>query len=332
MKKIRFAVIGSGWRSLFYLRIARALPEMFSIAAVKVRNEEKKRAIEAEFNVKVVLSDDEIYALKPDFVVVAVNKTSLFSVSRLYLEHGIPVLCETCGAYGEEEIRTALSYKTDIQYGIAEQYFLYPEYSSIIKLLESGIIGRPVGLYLSVCHDYHAISLMRKLLLKDSHPRLLYTEEFEEALPGGFSRYSVRPDGILQKAFRKVSLYSFGSGEKVLYDFSSAEYHSPLRQTSYRIEGEKGEIKDGVVRYYDEKLEIHEAELIRSTDRITFQDKVLFENAFPGTVLSSDEYAITLLLVNFSKALLGEEKLLYPAREALLDALSALGAELGEEA
>ena len=29
MKKIRFAVVGSGWRSLFYGRIAQALPERF---------------------------------------------------------------------------------------------------------------------------------------------------------------------------------------------------------------------------------------------------------------------------------------------------------------
>lgn len=32
MAKLRFIVVGSGWRSLFYWRIAQALPERFSCA------------------------------------------------------------------------------------------------------------------------------------------------------------------------------------------------------------------------------------------------------------------------------------------------------------
>lgn len=324
MEKIRFAVIGSGWRSFFYLRIAAALPHIFSIAAVKVRSEEKKRSIVADFKVKAVLTDQEVYELRPDFVVVAVNKASLFSVSKEYLEMGIPVLCETPGAYGADEIRSALAYTPSVPYAIAEQYFLYPGYSALIRLIESGVIGRPTGLYISLCHEYHAVSLMRKLLGKKEHPHIVSSLEFPEEVPGGFSRYSASADGTLSSALRKVSLFAFESGEHVLYDFSSNQYHSPLRCVSYRVEGEKGEIKDGHVSWVDERLKNHDGEIENRRDRICFEGKVLFENRFPGIVLSCDEYAIASLLVNFSKAVRGEEDLLYPAGEALLDALSAL--------
>ena len=44
MSKIRFGLIGSGWRAEFYIRIAKALPEMFDLAAVMIRSKEKGEA------------------------------------------------------------------------------------------------------------------------------------------------------------------------------------------------------------------------------------------------------------------------------------------------
>lgn len=37
MTKLRFIVVGSGWRSLFYWRIAQALPERFELCAMLCR-------------------------------------------------------------------------------------------------------------------------------------------------------------------------------------------------------------------------------------------------------------------------------------------------------
>ena len=41
MKKIRFGLIGSGWRAEFYIRIAKMLPEQFELTGVLIRDKEK---------------------------------------------------------------------------------------------------------------------------------------------------------------------------------------------------------------------------------------------------------------------------------------------------
>ena len=92
---IRFAVIGSGWRSLFYVRIARALPDMFELTALLCRGQEKADRIQNEYGIHTTTSEDEIIASKPDFVVSAVNKSSMSDVVRYWAAKGIPVLSET---------------------------------------------------------------------------------------------------------------------------------------------------------------------------------------------------------------------------------------------
>lgn len=41
MKPMRFIVVGSGWRSLFFARIAQAYPEWFELSALLCRTREK---------------------------------------------------------------------------------------------------------------------------------------------------------------------------------------------------------------------------------------------------------------------------------------------------
>ena len=45
MGKIRYGVIGSGWRAEFYIRIAKAVPDKFEFTAVLIRDKEKGRAL-----------------------------------------------------------------------------------------------------------------------------------------------------------------------------------------------------------------------------------------------------------------------------------------------
>ncbi|MBP5756050.1 MAG: hypothetical protein J6W39_00540 [Spirochaetales bacterium] len=43
MDKTRFIIVGSGWRSLYYVRIAKALPDRFELCAMLCRTEERHR-------------------------------------------------------------------------------------------------------------------------------------------------------------------------------------------------------------------------------------------------------------------------------------------------
>ena len=92
MAKLRFIVVGSGWRSLFYWRIAQALPERFTLCAMLCRTEEKAEKMHREYGVPVSTSAEQCIALHPDLVVVAVNKASIAAVSTEWLARGFAVL------------------------------------------------------------------------------------------------------------------------------------------------------------------------------------------------------------------------------------------------
>ena len=143
MNKIRYIIVGSGWRSQFYVRIAKAMPERFEAAAMLCRTEEKAKLMHEQTR---RLHNDfrgRVPQLKPDFVVVAVDKLSIFKVSRHWLDKGWPVLCETPAGLNIEDLEDAWQlhcYGTRFQ--VAEQYYLYPGYEKDhLELVKSGVLG-----------------------------------------------------------------------------------------------------------------------------------------------------------------------------------------------
>ena len=124
---IRFAIVGSGWRSLFYVRIAKALPEKFKLLAMLCRTQEKADKMATEYNIPTSTSESEVLAMKPDFIVSAVNKSSMNEIARHYANLGIPVLSETPAALDKNTLfDTWRDYKNGYKIQVAEQYFQYP--------------------------------------------------------------------------------------------------------------------------------------------------------------------------------------------------------------
>ncbi|MCR5732748.1 MAG: Gfo/Idh/MocA family oxidoreductase [Sphaerochaetaceae bacterium] len=326
MEKIRFAVIGSGWRSLFYLRIAKSLPDLFEIVCVKVRNEEKKVFIEKNYGYKVVMSDEEVFELNPDFCVIAVYKKDLAKVSKIYLEHGMDVLSETPLTLVAEELEDfkLLVDKGRYKFMTAEQYYLYPRFSALLKILNSELIGRRSYLRMGLCHDYHGFSLARSILGFNGIFEPVFARRQEYELRQTFSRFEKFNDLSMKESHREIAYYESKDGRVLLEDFTPESYRSPIRPISFYVEGEKGCCKDFTFYYLDDKNETHIESLkieshiahredvnplqneVEVIDRIYFENKCVFENIFPDAILSEDEYAIANVLINMKKFTEGE--------------------------
>ena len=143
MSKIRFGLIGSGWRAEFYIRIAKALPEMFDLAAVMIRSKEKGEAFSAKFSVKVVNTLDELVEKEPEFVVMAIKRGIVTENLITLFERGISVLTETPPGEDVEALHQLWDayqkYQPKVQ--VAEQYFLQPLYASWYKTICDGKLG-----------------------------------------------------------------------------------------------------------------------------------------------------------------------------------------------
>ena len=64
---IRYGIIGAGWRSEFYLRIATLVPETFTVSGIYIRNPQKRAEFSKKYNVNIfdnledLLATDELY-------------------------------------------------------------------------------------------------------------------------------------------------------------------------------------------------------------------------------------------------------------------------------
>ena len=139
-KPFRFIVVGSGWRSLFYWRIACAYPELFTMEAMLCRTDEKAGAMRRQYGVPAITSEAACEAMKPDFVVIAVNKASIFSETKRWAKKGYPVLCETPAALKLEDLKELWRMKTEegAKIQVAEQYYLYPSFAAAMEVVRRG--------------------------------------------------------------------------------------------------------------------------------------------------------------------------------------------------
>lgn len=320
---IKYAVIGAGWRSEFYIRIALLLPKKFQISGIYIRNPQKKAEFKEKYNIKITDSLDELLKTDFDFIVSCVNKDNICEMIKTLSDKNIPVLSET--PVSDKTLKGKIQ--------VAEQFHLMPRNQAYKKIIESGILGDLTQVRLSCCHDYHAVSLIRFFL--ETGFEIPETETF--SLADSVTRYNGRY-GLLSSpeivdSEEKIKIFKF-KNKIAVYDFSYEQYFSDIRRSRILIRGTKGEILNDSCTYLkgnvpfsfeikrnscgqNENLDGH------SLMSITAEGKILYDNPFKYARFSDEEIAVASALCKM-KDFIDKGIKFYSAEDAAFDAELAL--------
>ncbi|MGN0706396.1 MAG: Gfo/Idh/MocA family protein [Faecalibacterium sp.] len=314
MSKLRYLIVGSGWRSLFYVRIAQALPEHFEVCAMLCRTPEKAARMRP-YGIRTSCSAEECAAMKPDFIVVAASKASLADISREWLARGFAVLCETPAALDVDTLRALWAlHQQGARLQIAEQYWRYPSLAAQLAAVQSGMLGTPAFARLSVAHGYHAASLSRLFLNAGQQSVTITGRAWPVKIIETDSRWGKIEHGPLAEKILQRHTLEFSGGGAAFLDFCNVQYHSFLRSTHINIQGERGELDGQTVRYLD-----------AAGDPVcaTLKQLGFAKTPFAGSGLSEDETAIACLLDGMGQYLAAGQEV-YPLADALQDAYLSL--------
>ena len=332
MKPLSFIIVGSGFRAMFYGRIAGRYPELFALNYILCRSADKAGRIHAETGFPVTISAEDCRASKPDFVVVAVNKGNIADIAEEWAMMGYPVLMETPAGCSFDQLKRIweLKEKYHCKIQVCEQYFHCPTLKAGINHIKNGAIGRPHSMYLSLVHEYHAASLIRKYLLIDHEKFTVSGKQFVFPLTETDSRQGAVTDGSVASYQRTAALFEFASGKMAVYDFSGEQYRSFIRSRHVTVRGRNGELTDQILyriteerypqtTYLMPELEprYHILETKRLRDCVRSWTPELYLDEI------EDEYAIACMLYDM-REYLDSGKEIYPLRDALQDSYMAL--------
>ena len=336
----KFGIVGTGWRSRFFLKLANLLPNRLEIVGIVGRNAERTEQAAAQWGARPYASLAELVAAQhPDFVVSAVPWGVTPDVTRASVELGTPILCETPPAPHLDGLRrlwAAVGASGLVQ--VAEQYALLPSHASRLALARSGAIGHVTSVQVSSTHGYHAVSLMRTFLEAGFGPATASARTFTAPLLNPLVRDAWTGDEEAHDAKTIIATIDFGAGMG-LYDFTDNQWHNQLRSRRIVIRGSAGEIVDDAVVRMVAPRTIVRSELIRrqtgydldldgfDTDHISLGETILYRNPFIGLRLNDEEIAIATLLLAMAAWRRDEGAPPYPLAEGCQDHAVALAIE-----
>lgn len=333
--RIRFAIIGTGWRSLFFHRVARALPERFEVCGVVARSDESARRIQGDWDVPTFRSLPELLdAESPEFAVVSVAKPAAEGLITEAVSRGLPVLAETPPA---PDVKGLLRLSRLVDDGaviqVAEQYHLSPLLNAQLAISASGRLGTVSQALVAQCHDYHGVSILRRALGVGFESPVITADTFDYPLVKGPSRAGEPQEEITVTTRQITARLDFGDRLGV-YEFASDQYFSWIRANRLLVRGERGEIKDTEVRYlqdfrtpmFDEIRRVSageggnlEGQFLRG---LVAGGEWVYRNEFLPGRLNDDELAIATCLQRMSEHVAGGPEF-YGLAEAAQDAYLA---------
>ncbi|MER7245541.1 Gfo/Idh/MocA family oxidoreductase [Kribbella sp. NPDC000426] len=346
-RSTRYAIVGNGWRSSVFLRMAYLMPERFQVTGVVTRRAEAGVQLETDWGVPTYRTLDEALSAKPDFVVLSVPWPVTPELIRQLVAAGVPTLAETPPApdlAGMRSLWADVGGSGLVQ--VAEQYALMPLHAARLQLVRDGLIGTPTSVQVSSTHLYHVVSLIRQFLGAGFEPATVRSQTFDGPLVDPITPAGWTNDTEPKTAQTILSTLDFGAAGMGLYDFTDNQWWNPLRPDRLTVRGSHGEIHDDtVVRMLDPTTPVTSRLERVSTGvgmnyegldltHLTFEGRVVFRNPYRGVSLSDDDIAVATLLEKTGDWVRGDGPPPYPLAEACQDHLIGLAigasAERGE--
>ena len=338
----RFALVGSGWRSEFFLRLARSAPARFTVTGVVTRSAERGAEVESSWGVATFRSiADLLAAERPEFVIPCLPWALTAATTIDLVAAGLPVLAETPPAAdlaGLTELWAAVGSLQLVQ--VAEQYPRMPAHAARSLLVKEGVIGEATSVHVSSTHLYHAVAIIRDLLGVGFDPVTVHAQSFTAPLanplnPRGWTG-SISPEPLSTT----LATLDWGAGRMGHYDFTDNQWWNPLRTRRIVIRGSLGEIVDEhLVRLVDPRTPVDSTLTRRlsgvdlnleglEVQHISFDGRVMWRNDFHGSRFSEDDLAVVALLADMAGWCRGESAAPYPLADGCQDHL--IGLAIGE--
>jgi predicted dehydrogenase len=304
MGAARFAIVGGGFRSNYFLRIARALPTLFACSGMVVRDAARAQAVREAWGVPAHPDLDALVAAgRPDFVILSVTKEAVPSLLAELARLRLPVLCETPPAptlEGLLDLWRLVQGGARIQ--VAEQHGLQPLNAARIAVARSGLLGAVSHVQLGSTHDYHATGLMRQMLGFGFEAARITARDFTAPVMRGPGRAGPPTEPAIDPEQQVLAWLDY-PGKLGVYDFAAGQPRSWIRADRTLIRGERGELSGDELRYMKDyktsvRLDLQRIDTGRGNSPESYYhrgymagDQWLYENPYPNAPLGDDEIA-----------------------------------------
>ncbi|QDP98514.1 Gfo/Idh/MocA family oxidoreductase [Microlunatus elymi] len=334
---MRYGVVGSGYRTEAFVRIAERMPERFTLEGVVTRTETRVDEIVEDWQVPAYTDLGTFLEHHPvDFMITSTPHAVTPSVIGDLVAREIPVLAETPPAPDVDGLRAL--WKNVGASGlvqVAEQYPYAPGNAARRALLETGALGDPTWAYVSSTQTYHAVALLRHLLGVEFEPARVSAQQFELPVVDPQTRAGWADD--LEPQNRRTTLATLDFGGRVgVYDYTDNQVRNPIRGNRMLVRGTHGELADDQLTRLAAPKQPLRSELTRwqTGEYLSFEERdlyqigdgerVLYRNPYFGARLSEEEIAVATLLERTGHWVRDGGEPPYPLAQAAQDQLLAL--------
>jgi predicted dehydrogenase len=327
---IRFGVVGTGWRTEFFLRITQVRPDLFTCVGVVTRDAQRAATWARPFGVKLYESLDEMLQEKPLFVVTSVPRAANPDILKQLAARGIPALSETPPAHEiAEMVELYRLVENGAKIAVAEQYHLQPHHAARIAFIQSGKLGQVTQAQISAAHGYHGTSLIRRYLGIGYEKCTITAHKFTSPIVKSPGRAGLPDTETIVSSDHILAYLNFGDRLGV-FDFTGDQYFYFIRGKRILIRGERGEIRDDSAVYLqDHKTPIHVTFRRDETGQqgnmeglylrgIQVGEAWVYRNPLAPARLYDDEIAVGECLLKMAEYADGAEPF-YPLAEACQD-------------